>query len=189
VGRPAPGIQVAIIRITDEPIGIWAEAELCPDGEVGELCVKGAVVTRAYDNHPEATRLAKIQDHDSVWHRMGDLGYRDGEGRLWFCGRKSERLRTAAGPMFTDRIEGIFAAHPRVTRCALVGVGAPDKERPVLVVEGRANVELARELAALGPVEAVLFHPRFPVDVRHNAKIHRRTLKAWAERKLGSAPA
>ncbi len=185
VGRPAPGIQVAIIRITDEPIATWAEAQVCPDGETGELCVRGAVVTKSYDNHPEATRLAKIQDHDGVWHRMGDLAYRDAEGRLWFCGRKSERLRTAEGPMFTDRIEGIFTAHPRVGRCALVGVGKPQKERPVLVVEGREDAALARELRSLGPVDAVLFHPRFPVDVRHNAKIHRRTLKAWAERQLG----
>jgi len=185
VGRPAPGIEVAVIRITDEPIAAWAEAEVLPDGEVGELCVRGAVVTRAYDNHPEATRLAKIQDQDGVWHRMGDLAYRDTEGRLWFCGRKSERLRTARGPMFTDRVEGIFLSHPRVSRCALVGAGEPEKERPVLVVEGKEDKALRRELLSLGPIDAVLFHPRFPVDVRHNAKIHRRTLKAWAERQLG----
>jgi acyl-CoA synthetase (AMP-forming)/AMP-acid ligase II len=185
VGRPAPGIEVAIIPISDEPIARWQQVEPCADGEIGELCVKGAVVTRAYDGLPEATRLAKIRDGDAVWHRMGDLGYRDADGRLWFCGRKSERLRTPAGPVFTDTIEGIFSAHPRVGRTALVGVGEPDRERPVLIVEGAEDLELARELKPLAPIDAVLFHPRLPVDVRHNAKIHRPTLKAWAERKLG----
>ncbi len=184
VGQPVEETEVRIIEITDEPIVSWAETRECPDGEVGELCVRGPVVTRSYHNLREATAGSKIRDGDTFWHRMGDLGYRDPRGRLWFCGRKSERVETTTGPRFTDKVEGIFAAHPEVSRCALVGVGERGRERPVLVVEGKPDPVLAEELRGWGHVEAVLFHPRFPVDVRHNAKIHRRTLKAWAERQL-----
>jgi acyl-CoA synthetase (AMP-forming)/AMP-acid ligase II len=186
VGQPVEGTEVRIIQITDEPIRSWAETQECPDGEVGEICVRGPVVTRSYHNLPEATVGSKIPDGDTLWHRMGDLGYRDPRGRLWFCGRKSERVETAAGPRFTDAVEGIFAAHPKVSRCALVGVGERGRERPVLVVEGEPDPALAEELGGWGHVEGILFHPRFPVDVRHNAKIHRRTLKVWAETQLGT---
>jgi acyl-CoA synthetase (AMP-forming)/AMP-acid ligase II len=187
VGRPAPGIELRIVAISDEPIPRWSSVQQLPAGQVGEICVKGDVVTRAYFGRDDATAAAKIADGDAVWHRMGDLGYLDERGRLWFAGRKAERVRTAAGPAFTDFVEGQAAAHPRVARCALVGVGAAGVERPVLVVEGREDASLARELQELAPpVQAVLFHPRFPLDVRHNAKIHRLTLKRWAESRLPS---
>jgi len=186
VGRPVAGIELRLIRISDDELARWSDDPALPPGEVGEICVKGPAVTRAYCGRDDATAAAKIQDGDAVWHRMGDLGYLDEQGRLWFAGRKAERVRTAAGPAFTDFIEGRAAAHPRVSRCALVGVGAVGHERPVLVVEGREDASLARELQALAPVQTVLFHPRFPLDVRHNAKIHRLTLKRWAEARLAA---
>ena len=186
VGTPATGIEVAVIRIDDGPIPEWCEDLRLPDGEVGELCVKGPVVTRSYLNRADADALAKIREGDALWHRMGDLGYRDGKGRIWFAGRKLERVETGAGPLFTDRVEGVFAAHPGVQRCALVGVGEPGRARPVLVVEGREDAALAAQLRRRGIVEAILFHPRFPVDVRHNAKIHRHALRDWAARRLAT---
>jgi acyl-CoA synthetase (AMP-forming)/AMP-acid ligase II len=185
VGRPAPGITIRVIRVGDEPIPAWSDDLVVPDGEVGELCVAGPVVTHQYANRPEATAAAKILEGDRVWHRMGDLGYRDTDGRIWFCGRKAERVRTASGPLYTDRIEGI--ANAKGVRTALVGVGTPGAQRAVLVVEGKEDAALAAELQKLVPVEAVLFHPSFPVDVRHNAKIHRLTLSEWAAGKLGAA--
>lgn len=184
VGRPVEGTDVAVIRVDDGPIAAWSDELLVPDGTVGELCARGPVVTREYHGLPEATAAAKIPDGETVWHRLGDLGYRDAAGRLWFCGRKAERLETAAGPLHTDPVEGLAAAVPGVSRCALVGVGPRGSERPVLVLEGSEDAALAREVLARVRVEAVLFHPRFPVDVRHNAKIHRGTLKRWAEARL-----
>jgi acyl-CoA synthetase (AMP-forming)/AMP-acid ligase II len=188
VGQPVTGVEVRIVGIADGPILSWSDATECAEGEVGEICAKGPVVTRSYDKLLEATVGSKIRDGEELWHRMGDLGYRDPQGRIWFCGRKTERVRTASGTLFTDRVEGIFNAHPKVARCALVGAGESEQERPVLIVEGKRDEALAEELRSLAPVDAILFHPRFPVDVRHNAKIHRRTLKAWAERQLGVAP-
>jgi acyl-CoA synthetase (AMP-forming)/AMP-acid ligase II len=195
VGRPVGGIEVKIIRIGDEPIPRWAADLEVPAGEVGEVVVRGPVVTATYHNRPQANALAKVPDLDSggFWHRMGDLGYLDPEGRLWFCGRKSQRVVTPAGTLFTIPCEGVFNAHPAVARTALVGVPGPHGTEPVLCVEpdpeaGRHSEEdLRRELLALGAshehtrgIRRVLFHPSFPVDVRHNAKIFREKLAAWA---------
>jgi acyl-coenzyme A synthetase/AMP-(fatty) acid ligase len=125
----------------------------------------------------------------AVWHRMGDCGYLDATGRLWFCGRKAERVETAAGTLYTEPCEQVFRTHPRVTRCALIGLGPRGEQRPALVVEGKIAdpKALARELRALAlahprtaPINAFYFYPSFPVDVRHNAKIHRLTLATWA---------
>ena len=123
---------------------------------------------------------------------MGDCGYLDAHGRLWFCGRKAERVETSAGTLHTEPCEQVFRAHPRVTRCALIGLGEPGRQRAALVVEaivsdsGEAH-RFARELRALAlqhehtlPIKTFYFHPQFPVDVRHNAKIHRLTLAQWA---------
>ncbi len=64
VGRPVAGIDARIIEIRDDPIPIWSDDLLVPDGEIGEIVVAGPVVTREYFNRPEATRLAKIADPD-----------------------------------------------------------------------------------------------------------------------------
>jgi acyl-CoA synthetase (AMP-forming)/AMP-acid ligase II len=106
-----------------------------PDGEFGEICVRGPAVTREYFGLPRADATAKIPDGDTIWHRMGDIGYRDAEERLWFCGRKSHRVTTCDGILFTECVELIFNEHPDVSRCALVGVGPPGRQTPVLIVE------------------------------------------------------
>jgi acyl-CoA synthetase (AMP-forming)/AMP-acid ligase II len=134
---------------------------------------------------------------ERIVHRMGDLGYFDAEGRLWFCGRKSQRVVTARGTLCTEQVEPVFNVHPEVRRTALVGVGARGAQRPVLCVELRGGVagnerpRIAAELrhraegfAHTAQVETFLFHPRFPVDIRHNAKIGREKLAAWAARQL-----
>ena len=180
VGRPAATIDLRLIPIRDEAIvNIEAEPEV-PTGEVGEICVRGDVVTRAYHNRDEATAASKIGAGESTWHRMGDLGYLDAEGRLWFCGRKAEAVFTANGPLFTDRIECRFSGDPRYPRVALVGIGPRGQARPVLLIEGREDESLREEAGRLSGIADVRFHPRFPTDRRHNAKIHRLDLAAWA---------
>ncbi len=164
-------------------------------GEIGELVVWGPNVSKEYFGLPEANDLAKIQGPEGIRHRMGDLGFMDEEGRVWFCGRKSQRVITPQGPLFTVACEGIFNEHPKVYRSALVGVGEPPQQRPVLCVELEANEkkkdkgspQLRKESLDLGAHDAqtkqirtLLFHPSFPVDVRHNAKIFREQLARWA---------
>ncbi len=198
VGRPLPGIDVRVIRITDAAIPTWDDGLLLPQGEIGEIVVKGTVVTRVYLHRPEQTALAKIQDRDGgVWHRMGDVGYFDDQGRLWFCGRKAHRVTTRDEVLFPVPCETIFNFHPDVNRTALVGVGPQGRQRPFLLVEPRQGhmptsllekQKFTLELLALGveynhtrDIQDVLFYPDiFPTDVRHNAKIQREKLAAWA---------
>jgi acyl-CoA synthetase (AMP-forming)/AMP-acid ligase II len=194
VGRPVPGIELGIIKITDEPIESWSEKLLLPAGEIGEIVVKGPTVTQRYHNRHGATRLAKIPDskNKGFYHRMGDVGYKDESGRVWFCGRKSHRVETSEGTFFTIPCEAVFNVHPKVYRTALVGV----EGKPVLCVELEKNIsadkeQIKKELLALGSsfphtsgIKTILFHPAFPVDIRHNAKIFREKLTEWARRRL-----
>jgi len=199
VGSVFPGIKLRIIRITDEAIGTWSDDLIVPDGQIGEIAVQGPVVTKAYANQPRATAMAKIHDGDDVWHRMGDVGYRDARGRIWFCGRKNHRVRTPEGTLFSIPCEAIFNEHPDVLRSALVGVGPPGRQEPVIIVQmaarrnpiGRSRDAATRELLKLGraadltrTISRVLFHRGFPVDVRHNAKINREALAVWAKERL-----
>ncbi|HSX61538.1 MAG TPA: fatty acid CoA ligase family protein [Tahibacter sp.] len=197
VGRPLAANTVRIIAISDEAIADWSGVRELPVGEVGEITVAGPTTTEAYHARPAATALAKIRDGARIVHRMGDLGYFDAQGRLWFCGRKSQRVRTAAGDLYTEQAEPIFNAIAGVRRSALVGVGAAGAQQPVIVLELEAGATDAAErieaealncaagFAHTRGIARVLFHPRFPVDIRHNAKIGRETLARWAGTKLG----
>jgi acyl-CoA synthetase (AMP-forming)/AMP-acid ligase II len=197
VGRPVSSIEAEVITIDDAPIERWDESLKVGAGEIGEIVVKGPQVTREYYNAAGHTALAKIADGEEVRHRMGDLGYFDDRGRLWFCGRKSQRVRTAEGTLFTVPCESVFNTHADVFRTALVGVGEGEATLPVLCVELEGSVSrtqhdrIRTELLDLGAgfehtkgIRTVLFHPAFPVDIRHNAKIGRGALAAWAAPKV-----
>lgn len=195
VGRPLPGITIEIMRAAGRPVENYNQVTTLPPWEIGEIIVKGPVVIRAYDHNPEEDYAAKIRDGETFWHRMGDMGYFDDKGRLWFCGRKSHRVLTSKGPLYTIPCEAIFNVHEDVYRTALVGIGPVGHQTPVLCVECRDKNcnkhRLALELRALGiqnkvtrGIDEILFHPAFPVDIRHNAKIFREKLAVWAARKL-----
>ncbi len=202
VGSLAPGIEVKLIRIHDDPIDLWSEKFVVPPGELGEICVRGPVVTRGYKFEPDANRHSKIPVGDDFWHRMGDVGYVDEDGRLWFCGRKSHRIQTEQDLLLPVPTENVYNTHPEVHRSALVGVGFPGEEEPLLIVQpnhklkGREaqvaqsilqhGLQRGSQLAACDQVRRVLFHPSFPVDVRHNAKIKRGELALWAKQQLRS---
>jgi len=132
VGRALPRVQVRIVEISDAPVPDWSGVRIVDDGSVGEITVQGPQVTRRYYARPDADALAKIADGDAIWHRMGDLGRLDAEGRLWFYGRKSQRVLTREGTLFTIACEAIFNNHPLVYRSALVGIGKPPHQRPVI---------------------------------------------------------
>ena len=195
--KPVSSNQVKIIAITDAPIASLNDAHELPRREIGEIIVSGPTVTKRYDAVPEATAAAKISDRQpgavtTVWHRMGDCGYVDDDGRIWFCGRKVERVETGSGTLFTEPCEQVFRTHPNVARCALIGLGVRGQKQPALVIESTGPqrkdlAEFARELRVLakgspvtGAITRFYFHRKLPVDVRHNAKIHRLTLARWA---------
>ena len=196
VGKPLPGHKIIIIAISDSKLDSIAQAKIMGVGEIGEIVAKGPVVSQAYFERPEETKMSLISGPDGqIWRRMGDLGWQDAQGRVWFCGRKSQRVVTSQGTFFTICCEAVFNNHPKVRRSALVGVGG--SPRPVVVVETSSSVSkkawpaMVEELKALAranprtrTIKTFLKSGRFPVDVRHNAKISREKLAAWAEKIL-----
>jgi olefin beta-lactone synthetase len=195
VGKPIPGAEVKIIRISEEPILKWKKDMEVPKGQMGEIIVKASWVTKTYFNREDVTHLAKIPDGETFWHRMGDVGKWDKQNRLWFCGRKSHRVVTHLETLFTITCEALFNQHPDVRRSALVGIGSGSHREPVIVIEpenknriANNSVDFIQELLEIAasstqtkPIKKVLFYPDFPVDVRHNAKIFREKLAVWAE--------
>ena len=200
VGRPVPPNAVRLIRIDDDAIGDWSDALLVGAGQVGEITVAGPSATDAYFNRDAQTALAKIRERlpdgsERIVHRMGDLGWFDGEGRLWFCGRKAQRVAVdAVTTLCTEQVEPVLNTHPDVARTALVGVGPKAAQRAVLCVELRAGIgkrdwsrietelrHLADGFVHTGKIDTFLRYPKaFPVDIRHNAKIGREKLAALA---------
>jgi len=201
IGRPVKDLDVRIIRISDAPIATWSPDLPLPTGEIGEIVVQGSQVTQEYFQRTDLTQLAKIPDpqHGQAWHRMGDVGYFDDQGRLWFCGRKSQRVIIGDKTYFTDPVEGIFNAHSGVFRSALVGAKVNGAGQPVVCIQrqttGRPTpdaelkvqlLNLAQQHEVTRDIRTILFHPDFPVDIRHNSKIFREKLAVWAQEQLDS---
>jgi acyl-CoA synthetase (AMP-forming)/AMP-acid ligase II len=195
VGAPLPLVSVRVIEPVEGAIGTIASVVNCAVGVIGEIVVKGPSVTRGYDALAKADGESKIQDGEYLWHRMGDMGWLDASGRLWFCGRKAERVLTQDEPLYTDCCEALFNQHPEVFRSALIDTGGGV---PGLVIEpevgqfprsAAARRRFEASLAALGQtcamtaaIDRFYFEKSFPVDVRHNAKIHRLSLaRKYAE--------
>ena len=197
VGHPLPGVELRIIGIVDGPIDSVDQTTQPGPGQVGEILVRGAHVSPEYYLDPESTRKNKVPDPSGAWHRFGDVGYLDADGRLWVCGRVSQRVRAAGADVFPLQVEPLFDAHPKVRRSGLVGVPGPNGELPVLCVEPQPGVgrheqaRLHEELLALAAssdvtrtIHTVLFIPKLPVDPRHNSKIERPKLAKWAAGQL-----
>ena len=200
VGKHFDKMRWKVIEISDNPIPDFSNVTELPLGEIGELIVQGPVVTTEYVTRTDANAFHKIADGDSFWHRMGDVGYLDDQDRFWFCGRKTHRVKTSKGIMFTVCCEAIVNTHPAIYRSALVGVGSEGNKRPVIVAEPwpqhwPSTVErrnrLAKEILGLcskheltKTIEVVLIRKALPVDIRHNSKIFREQLGPWAEQQL-----
>ena len=204
VGGKFSGIDWRIIRIRDDAIDHIGDCEELPVGEIGELIVRGAVVTTEYVTRTDQNAVAKIQDGDTFWHRIGDVGYLDNKERFWFCGRKAHRVQTERGTMFTIPCEAIFNQHHSIYRSALVGVGRAGDQLPVIICETWPEhrpktpdekstllaelhkVGQASELTSQIHERNVLLHDSLPVDIRHNSKIFREKLSVWAAKELQS---
>jgi acyl-CoA synthetase (AMP-forming)/AMP-acid ligase II len=196
VGRPLPGSDIKIIKINDGEIPEWKGVSIVADGDKGEIVVKSRVASASYFGLESLTAMAKIKDGDTFRHRMGDIGYFDDKGRLWFCGRKGHRVITLNGTLYPICTEAIFNRHPAVRRSALVGLGPIENgnQRPVIIIElepEKSDTDrdaLRAELIELGSkhkvasmIKDILYYELFPTDIRHNAKIFREKLKSWAE--------
>ena len=118
-----------------------------------------------------------------IWHRMGDLGYFDTEGRLWFCGRKAHRVQIGSKCLFTIPTEAPFNTHPRSFEQRLWDLPVAMKRVAALCVEFEDGLSRSEQMKTLEElkdirdahdnlklVSVLLPHPGFPVDIRHNAK-------------------
>jgi acyl-CoA synthetase (AMP-forming)/AMP-acid ligase II/pimeloyl-ACP methyl ester carboxylesterase len=195
VGRVIPGLELRVIESVEGPIGSIAECRQLACVSVGEMIVRGENISPTYLDRQEATNLAKIQDDAGFWHRMGDMGYLDEQGNVYFCGRKAHMVQTGTRTFYSVPTERIFNEHPKVRRSALVQL---DDGLIAIVVEphpqywpqtSEEREAFATELRRLGQsseltreISKFFFHPSFPVDVRHNAKIFRDKLGVWASR-------
>lgn len=204
IGHPIKALEVTLIEIDDAPIATWSEArEIREPGRKGEIVVKGPNVTKAYFNREASTQAAKIQDGDTVRHRMGDIAYFDEQGRLWFCGRKAHRVETETSQgsvtRFTIPCEAIFNTHPAVYRSALIKAHVRGQDVAVVCIELEKELgdftppqivldlqDMASQHEATRGIYHFLFHEKLPVDIRHNSKIFREKLVPWAEKKLGA---
>jgi olefin beta-lactone synthetase len=206
IGHPFKGVSIRIIGITDAPLPDWNERLLVKPGEVGEIVVSGPNISQGYYADPAADAAHKIREQqggDSVlWHRTGDLAWQDADGRFIFAGRMSHRVLAASGEvLFSVSCEGVSNSHAKVQRSALVGVNLGAGVQPVMCIELKARTSVAekkqieQEILALlhahratQNIHTILFHPAFPVDLRHNAKIERPQLALWADHVLKQTP-
>jgi acyl-CoA synthetase (AMP-forming)/AMP-acid ligase II len=194
VGYPLKDVDVKIIKSTPEIISHLSEAEFLKTNEVGEIIVNSITTTKLYYHMELKTREAKIQDGDKVWHRMGDVGYFDDKGKLWFCGRKSHVVTINDKSHYTIPVESIVNQHPEVLRSALIEY----KDELALVIErydGKDKLDEIQRNHFFSEIYDVLskfkhtkdihhlfLSKSFPVDVRHNIKIDRIKLKKMAKR-------
>lgn len=189
VGYPAPGIDITIVKVSDNIIESIEFADKLAPLEIGEILVKGDVVTKSYYESPVETARAKVKDGNGFWHRMGDMGYLDDKGRLWFCGRKTHRAQTEDGLICSVNTEAIFNKHKAVNKAALVALGEKGKQKVSIVIERNKNgkkinkqklqqelLDLAKTNDKTKSIESIHFHDSLPVDIRHNIKIDRTKL-------------
>ncbi len=194
LGFPLEGIKLRIVEIGDDE-NTLTDYVAQTEGAVGEIIVQGPPVSQEYvgTENPYTSKIWN-QETQLFWHRMGDLGSLDEEGCLWFYGRKSQRVITESGTLYTIPVERVFNKHPKVARSALVGLSIKGialkvpavciqlksseskKDRKRIVGElHKLSTEAALE------IESFYFFKNFPVDPRHNAKIYREKLTDWLQ--------
>jgi acyl-CoA synthetase (AMP-forming)/AMP-acid ligase II len=108
-GRALPGTEIRILG---------AEGQELPDGEVGEVVVRGPQLMKGYHNKPAET-AATIQDG---WLRTGDAGYLDQEGYLYICDRVKDMIISGGENIYPREIENVLFQIPTVADAAVIGV-------------------------------------------------------------------
>jgi acyl-coenzyme A synthetase/AMP-(fatty) acid ligase len=187
VGHAVRGVQVSVSALSAD--GTAAGALTDEAGVTGEVCVRGPHVKDHYDQL-WATQRDSARDHG--WHRTGDVGHLDPEGRLWIEGRLGHVVTTASGVITPVGPEQRMEQLDAVRLAAVVGVGPVGTQVVVAVVEapthptGVASLELSDDVREASGIElaAVLVVKALPVDIRHNSKIDRTRVAAWADRVL-----
>jgi acyl-CoA synthetase (AMP-forming)/AMP-acid ligase II len=131
VGRPGLGAEVRIV----DPLG-----DEVPRGEVGEIQVRGPMVTRGYWNLPETTERAFVDG----WFRTGDGARMDGDGHIFIADRLKDMIISGGENVYSAEVEAALRSHPQVVDAAVIGL--PDSQWG----EAVHAVVVARDPAARG---------------------------------------
>jgi long-chain acyl-CoA synthetase len=125
IGHPIWGVEVEVAdpEIEDRIVAL-------PDGEVGELVIRGHNVFAGYHELPEATERAIVDG----WFRSGDLGTRDERGFLRIVDRKKDLILRGGFNVYPREVEEVLLRHPGVDQVAVVGVPHPTLGEEVLAV-------------------------------------------------------
>lgn len=180
MGRPVAGLRARILRLTPPGSGVRGGLDdEARAGEVGELVVSGAHVCRDYFRNPAATTSDKLHEPGgAVWHRMGDTGWLDAEGRFWLAGRVHTTIFRGGQAWHAQLVEE--QARELLAPGAFAALGVRDAElgeRLVLVVHQAGPAPTSAEaqecLRGAGlPVDEVLLSAQpLPMDPRHNSKV------------------
>lgn len=184
VGKPLKGVRVKIIQQTDDELDSFESATILDNGHIGEIVVNSPNVTKSYFDNPDANAASKIKDKQGkIWHRMGDVGFFDEHGLLWFCGRKKHVVISKGAYFYPSQIESIYNQHPKIKRTALIH--DEKNNSPAIVIERHDKKDLIESMflmdlkslsqthAHTKPISDFYARSKFPVDIRHNIKIDR----------------
>ena len=137
-GRPSSWLHVALL---DDDLNE------VPDGEPGEICVRGPLVMNGYWNKPEQTE----ETLNGGWLHTGDVARKDAAGFLTIVDRKKDMIVTGGFNVFPREVEDVISTHPGVAQVAVIGV--PDEqwgEAVKAIVVARPGVEVdPAELVAM----------------------------------------
>jgi steroid-24-oyl-CoA synthetase len=170
-------IPVCDVRVVD-PAG----ADV-PQGEIGELWIKGPNVVKGYWNKPEAT----AETFTAGWLRTGDLGRMDEEGFLYILDRAKDMLIRGGENIYCVEVESALYSHPAIMDAAVIGiphrvlgeeVGAVVQVKPGAAVgEAELKRHVAAQLAAFKVPVRIVLRPD-PLPRNANGKILKRELRA-----------
>lgn len=181
-GVPVPHVDLRILSDDPAPLGPFTAAEWArlgaEAGEVGEIVVAGDHVVPGYlDGEGDAE--SKISVDGRRWHRTGDAGRLDEQGRLWLLGRCAAGSQRPGSIVYPLQVE----AAVRETTGARVAFVDLDGRRIVAVAQA-SDAEHIRASVGWAEIDDVVSVPSLPVDRRHNAKIDRPALVAVLRARL-----
>ena len=113
IGLAIPGQEMRIVNARVDGQNLFL-----PDGEIGEIVIRGPNVMQGYYKKENATRSTIIDG----WLHTGDLGYRDSEGYFYITGRKKEMIIQGGENIYPKEIEEVLYRLEGVSECAIVGI-------------------------------------------------------------------
>lgn len=188
VGKPNRHTSIAIIKdAVSEPLhklsGEEFSAIQLPTGSPGEIIVTGPHVLAGYLNGV-GDEQTKIHAGGKVWHRTGDAGYLDEQGRIWLLGRCSAKLEPKDGeivPVYPFGVEAQVMLLDGVERAALIDHNG----QRVLAIQGSAKELALSDVIAQWKIDKLIQLKAIPVDKRHNAKIEYPALRELLRSEFG----